>query len=352
MAPAIQRALAAQLDIHDFGYPDYTSGTPRHLAELFARRTERKHGWRADPERVETCAQIVQALCCALLAFTRPGDVVVTHTPTYPPFRKAIGQLGRRCVTISVGDLENIDALDDAIHRSAGRRRAGMVLLCQPHNPTGHLFDSRTLEVLGEFAARHGAVVFSDEVHQDLVYDPHLHLSAASLPVLADRTIVFTSAAKGFNIAGLRCAVGYFGSKWLHEKYTRLPWHLRGGAGLTGITATIAAWAEGETWLDGLRRQLSRNREMVRSALCTLPDVSWAPPQATYLAWLDLGRTPLATQPAEMLRELGGLRLQRGQDFGAGFGGFVRLNFGTSEERLSVILDRMTEVLTGDVARK
>ncbi|NUR72122.1 MAG: aminotransferase class I/II-fold pyridoxal phosphate-dependent enzyme [Hamadaea sp.] len=339
IAPVVHHALSAHLAGHDFGYPDYTGGTPRRLAELFAERAERKHGWRADPGRVDTCAQIVQALCCALLAFTRPGDAVVTHAPTYPPFLKAIRQLDRRCVTIPVRDLQSLADLHDA-------GRARMVVLCQPHNPTGHVFGRRTLEVLGEFAESHDAVVFSDEIHQDLVHAPHRHLSAAAIPVLADRTIVFTSAAKTFNIAGLRCAVGHFGAKTLYERYTRLPWHLRSGAGLLGIAATIAAWDKGDAWADELRARLSRNRATVDAAVRAMPAVRWTPPPATYLAWLDLRRTCLSRRPADSLRDLAALRLQRGRDFGDDFTGFVRLNFGTSEETLSLILRRMTAAIT------
>lgn len=342
IAPPIRFALEKVVRRSDFGYPDFSSGTPVRLCEEFGDRMVRRFGWTPATERVEVCAQIMQAFCCALLAFTRPGDVVVTHAPTYRPVLESVASSGRRCVTLPATDLHDAEAIEEAVRAEAPNARVALIYLCQPHNPTGHVFDARSIEALGEFAQRHDAVVFADEVHQDFVFAAE-HPIPAATPAVADRLVTFTSAAKSFNIAGLRCAVGHFGTAELHRRYCALPWHLRSGASLPGIEATRVAWREGDDWLRALRARLRVNRRIAAEVIAASTCVRWDPPAATYLAWLDLGGTAAARNP-EILRRAT-VKLQPGIVFGARFKDFARLNLGTSEERLHVILQRLTDAL-------
>lgn len=347
VAPPVLEVLAAAVRRSDLGYPDFTGGTPVRLKDAFAERLDQGFGWRPEPARVELCAQVAQALCCAVLAYTEPGDAVVMHAPTYRPLRAAVEQLGRRAVTVPVEDLRDVARLREAV--SAGGvpagGRVGLLVLCQPHNPTGHVFDERTLSVLAEYAEAEGLVVFSDEIHQDLAHAPVVVPAPGATPGLSERLVSFTSAAKSFNIPGLRCAVGHFGSAELHATFCRLPWHLRDGASLLGAAATLAAWEHGDPWLQVLREQLLTNRQLVVEALDDLPVVRWTPPDATYLAWLDLSGSPAAQDPRQFFVDRGRLHLQAGADFGPAFRSFARLNFGTSAAVLGLILDRLRTAL-------
>lgn len=331
-------------DLSDFGYPDYIAGTPARLAEIFCERMRSRFGWTPDPARVETCGQIMQALCCAIMAYTNPGDTVLTHAPTYRPIAEAIERLDRRCVTLPVCDVRDVSDWTDAI-RASGAQRVSMVVLCHPHNPTGYVFNSNTLTVLAELAENNHAVIFSDEIYQDLVYDPAVYCSTGAVAGLNQRTVMFTSAAKSFGIAGLRCAVGYFGSQRLHEDFCRLPWHLRSTASLPGINATIAAWSQCETWLDALRSRLAINREVVIERMADIPSVRCGRPAATYSCWLDLSGTVAAHDPRDYLTRTARVSLQAGDSFGREYKGNARLNFGTAPERLAVMLDRLTLAL-------
>lgn len=145
IAAPIRQALLRGIALSDFGYPDFRHGTPIALKHVFAERMRRRYGWRPSPDRMELSAQITQALCCVILAFTRPGDAVLTHTPTYPPFLAAIRDLGRRLVTMPVADLEDPKQLVDVLPRAAPIR---LVVLCQPHNPTGQVLGTSTLAAL------------------------------------------------------------------------------------------------------------------------------------------------------------------------------------------------------------
>ena len=334
-------------DGSDLGYPDYSAGgpgTPARLAEVFCGRMQTRFGWTPDPARVETSGQIMQALCCAVLSYTNPGDTVLTHAPTYRPIAEAIRRLDRRCLTVQVSDIRDVSDWTEAT-KEAGIPRVPMVVLCHPHNPTGYVFDSNTLSVLAEFAERNDAVIFSDEIYQDLVYDPAGYRSTGAVAGLNQRTVMFTSAAKSFGIAGLRCAVGYFGSRRLHEDFCRLPWHLRSTASLPGINATIAAWSQCETWLDELRSRLAANREIVTDRLADIPSVRCVTPAATYSCWLDLSDTVAAADPREYLIRAARVSLQAGESFGAEYKGNARLNFGTAPERLAAMLDRLSLAL-------
>ncbi|MFE4968163.1 MalY/PatB family protein [Streptomyces sp. NPDC056660] len=339
VAAPIRAALSAAVDRSDLGYPDYTSGTPTQLADLFADRTRRLSGWRPDPRAVEVCAQITQALCCVILAFTRTGDEVLVHSPTYPPFVEAIRSLGRCPLLLPVGNIGD-DDLAEAWAAVERVPRLRLIVLCQPHNPTGHVFDLFTLEALAGLAARHDAVVFADEIHSEIVYAGTECHSIASVRTAAERTIVFTSAAKSFNIAGLRCAVGHFGSRELHARFRRLPWHLRSGASALGLAATIAAWESCDSWLDQLRAQLSANRARLMDSMSNFRHVQFTPPAATYLAWIDLRATRVGSDAHGLLLNATKISLQPGSVFGSSLEGFVRLNFGTSEARLELMLER------------
>jgi cystathionine beta-lyase len=343
VAEPIREALVTAVTRSDLGYPDFDSarGGPQRLAEVFADRMRSKFDVPVDPGRVEVCAQIMQALCCAILAFSRPGDRILVHEPTYPPILHSIERLGRRAVLVPVAgdDSEEISAPEALMPA----QRVAVIVLCNPHNPTGRMFGAGQLAALAALADRHGSVIFADEIHHDMTYE-RSHRSIAALDGAAERTIVFTSAAKSFNIPGLRCAVGHFGSSALLRRFRELPWHLRSGAGILGIEATIAAWSACELWLDAFRRQLCRNRELVSSAMLAC-DCGYTPPEATYFAWLDLRRTAARSDPIGHLRENQRVILQDGTVFGQRYAGFVRLNFAAPESRLGDVLYRLVQVL-------
>ncbi len=342
VAEPIREALANAVAASDLGYPDFDSprGGPHLLAETFADRMDVKFGVPIDPGRVEICAQVMQALCCVILEFSKPGERILTHTPSYPPIVAAIERLGRKPVLVPVEPAPASPPLSS--------ERVAVIILCQPHNPTGRIFTTGQLEAIAERAAVDDAVIFADEIHHDLTYEMP-HRSIATVGNSAGRTIVFTSAAKSFNIPGLRCAVGHFGSSTLHRRYLQIPWHLRSGAGILGIEATVAAWTECEPWLTGFRRQLRQNRALVTSAFRPTT-VGHVPPDATYFAWLDLNEIadvavdPLATFEAEAK-----VILQRGTLFGEGHSRFARLNFALPTTRLSDVLSTLSRCFFDDL---
>ncbi len=250
VAPPVQAVIARLVEQHDYGYGPMARLTD--LAAAFADRMRDRFGWTPDPALVVPISEVIQGQAAAVLAFSAPGDGAVVQTPIYPPFLTTIATLGRRLVVNPLVDDGTRLRLDgDGLRRvvDAGTR---LLLVCNPHNPAGRSFDRAELLALAELAVERDLVIVADEIHADLVYPPGQHLPIASLaPEVAARTVTLTSATKAFNIAGLRCAVMHFGTAALHERFRQaVPEVLLGRVSTVGVEATIAAWHQGQPWLE------------------------------------------------------------------------------------------------------
>ena len=344
VAEPIRRAVEACLDRGDLGYPDWTA---HPLAEPFSDRMKNRYGWQPNPEHVRGLTDLIQGLQIIIELATTPGQTVVAHTPNYPPFLAAIPRSGRELLAVPLirdqGSWSwDHHRLDDELRTS----NAKLLLLVNPHNPTGRVFTRPELEDLAELAHRHDLIVISDEIHAELTFEPHTHIPFASLSAdTAARTVTITSATKAFNIAGLRTAVAHVGPKSLRDAWDRQPPDVFGAVNVLGVEATIAAWREGDEWLTGLRNHLSKQREHLTARLAELPGVTYQVPEATYLVWLDCQSANLPTSPASFFRENAGVELSDGSDFGAGSEFYARLNFATTTSALDAILDRMRDAL-------
>lgn len=344
VAPAVQRAIARLVEERDYGYPERVG--QERLEVAFADRMRERFGWEVDPERVQPVADLVQAMTAAVVAFSRPGEGVVVQTPIYPPFLSTVEATGRRLVDNPLVEEKGRLVVDVAGLRQAVDRETRLILLCSPHNPSGRVLEREELEALGRLALERDLVIVSDEIHADLVYPGHRHLPTASVdPEVAARTVTLYSATKSFNIAGLRCAVMHFGSEDLHRRFRQaIPDRLLGTVGVVGLDATVAAWREGQPWLDRVMERLQINRDRV-AAWATELGVRHHPPEATYLAWLDFRPLGLSACAGEFFLREAKVALSGGEDFGPGGQGHARLNFATSPEILEEVLERMSAAL-------
>jgi cystathionine beta-lyase len=277
VAPSITAALARLTRDQEYGY----AARDGVLAAAFVRRMERRFGWHTDPADTIAIGDLVQASFSSVMAFSEPGDAILLQLPSYPPFMRAIEDTGRRLIANPMRDDGTRWVLDLGAYEAAHDPRLRMLIFCHPQNPTGRAFTTAELEEVADFAIRHDLVVVSDEIHADIVYPANTHIPLASLhPEIAARTITITSATKSFNIPALRCAVMHFGAPALKAGFEkRIPSRLLGSPGVTGVDATVAAWDDGQPWLDEILAQLRANRDWLAATLADeLPGVTMRVP--------------------------------------------------------------------------
>lgn len=330
-------AMRRVIDRSDIGY---NLRAVRALPQAFADWQDRHHQWRPELDRIQLYNDVLHALEYAIWHLTEPGDGIVLFTPIYPPFIKVVKDAGRRIIDCPLDpDTARFDA---DVLRSVLDDRTAIVLWCNPHNPTGRVFDDVELTALAEVVAERDLLVVSDEVWADLVHPGSTHRPVATVPGLGERSITVSSASKSFNLAGLRCAVAHIGSDRARDELDRHPPRLRGHVNTLAAEATLACWRDGEPWLDDLRRHLVTQFDHLERRLAgELPEVSWQRPQGTYLAWLDGRSLELDGEFAAVVRDRGKLALSAGPDFGPRGAGHVRVNVATSRAILDDIIDRL-----------
>ncbi|MBO0702827.1 MAG: PatB family C-S lyase [Candidatus Dormibacteraeota bacterium] len=346
VAPPIQRALERIVEQRDYGYA--LREGPDTVAAAFCDRMRQRFHWSPDADLVVEVSDLVQGMFACVLAYSAPGDGVVLQTPIYPPFLHAVDETGRRRVENPLRDTGERYDLDVESLRQSIDESTRILLVCNPHNPSGRVFTRGELEALGNLAVERDLVIVCDEIHADLLHTRRSHVPMATLGGrIAERVVTLTSATKSFNIPALRCGVLHFGSQGLLDRFTEaVPRRLLGHPGHTGVDATVAAWREGQPWLDQVLEVLHRNRDRVDRWVERQPGAAWYPPEATYLAWLDLSALRLAPNPQRWLLEEARVGVNPGDDFGTPGAGFVRLNFGTSPEILERVLERLSEALS------
>ncbi len=342
-AEPVRAAVRAAVDRSDLGYP-----VKGELGEAFASFAAARLGWSPDPARVFPAPDVMTAVAEVLLAVTPPGSAVVISPPVYPPFFFRLGFAGRRTVEAPLArDASGRYRLDlAAIDRALDAEGVAAYLLCSPHNPTGSVWPREDLLAVADLCHRREVVLLADEIHAPLVLPGARHTSFLSLdhPQSA-RTFAFSSASKGWNIPGLKCAVVVAGADeqaaMLAERWEALlPSNV-------GVLASVAAFTEGLPWLDAAVGQLDENRRVLAGLLERhLPEVGYVPPQASFLAWLDCRALGLGDDPSAAFLRKGRVALSPGPDFGAQGHGFARLNIGTSPALIEEAVRRMARAVT------
>ena len=344
----VVRAMRERVEhgVYGYGFED------PEFAEVFAERAQKRYGWTLSPDAVVLVPGVIPGFNVACRALTRPGDGLLMQVPVYPPILRSPGNheltrdeapLGRQRDGRSVVDL---DAFRAAIH---GRTRA--FLLCNPHNPVGRVFTKHELTGMAAICLERGLPIIADEIHCDLLYAGRQHIPMASLgPEVEQRTITLMAPSKTFNLAGLKVSVAVIPNASLRERFLAARGDfVQAQVNIMGYAAALAAYRDGQEWLEALLRYLEANRDYLAEYVRTrLPGVSMVEPEGTYLAWLDCrGAGAAATDPFTFFLERAKVAFNDGALFGPGGQGFVRLNFGTPRSLLTEGLERMRRALGG-----
>lgn len=345
LAPNLSRVLHERIDASDSGYV----GSPGELPAVFADFAERRWGWRPSASGIRTTTDVSVAIVETLRQAIRPGDGVVITTPVYPPFVNFIAEAGGVVVDVPLlqgadrpsGYALDLDGLDRAF--AAGARA---MLLCHPHNPLGLIHPADDLDTLAASAARHDVVVISDEIHAPLVhagetFTPFLSISDAARA----QTVTVTSASKGFNLAGFKCALMIAESERTVSLLDAMSFEVGARTSILGLHASIAAFRDDEEWLDGAIASIQASAALLATLLAAkLPGVGYRLPRAGFLAWLDFRALGWGDDSAGRILDEVKVALVPGLDFGAAGAGFARLNLACSAEVLAVAIDRIAEL--------
>lgn len=350
VAPPVRAAVQDVVDRGLFGY------TPEHLGVEMSQATatyyRERYGWDVPAEHVRPVADVLAGLTAVMDHFARPGTAVVVPTPAYMPFLMLPTLAGREIIQVPMlhSDTPQGTGADwsldlDAIE-AAFAGGAGMLIMCNPHNPVGKVFEADELRAVAEVVARHDGVVFNDEIHAPLVLRGARHVPYPSVSAAAAaHTLTATSASKAWNLPGLKSAQLIHSNPEWAERWAEVGLMAEHGASTPGVVANTAAYTKGQPWLDDVLDYVDGSRRLLREVLAEdLPDVRVTVPDGTYLAWLDCTALGL-DDPAGFFAERAGVALVDGKMCGEVGTGSVRLNLATPRPILTEILDRMASAV-------
>ena len=341
LAPTVKHALRAAVDRDDTGY----SAAVPELGAAVARFAKDRWDWSVDPDAVVAVTDVGVGVVEVLRVLTRPGDAVVISPPVYPPFFDWAPETGARLLEAPLTSDYRLDL--DALERAFATHPAAYVL-ANPHNPVGRVHTPAELAGLVRLAKIYRVAIVADEIHGPLALPGATFTPILTVPGAAEVAVSLVSASKAFNLAGLKCAAVVTGSHRMAEVVARFPPDGRWRTGHLGVIATVAAFTTGGDWLDQLLGTLDRRRTQLGELLATrLPQLSWTPPEATFLAWLDTSAIGPDDTARALFLERGRVAVEPGLRFGPAGAGHVRFNFATSAAIIDEATARMATALTG-----
>lgn len=348
VADPIRQVLREMIDHSDLGY----LGSIPEMGTAFAGFAKRRWGWSADPLQVRIAADVGVGIVEVLRVITKAGDKILINSPVYPNFWTWCTETHLEQVDVPLTQSEQAINGSNWILDWDGIEKAyasGIKahLICNPHNPLGRVYTREELSRIADLAKKHNVYVLSDEIHAPLTFaeqkfTPFLSVSENAREV----GITITAASKGWNIAGLKCAIIVSENEKVHETLNGIAPATHYRASLLGAFASVAAFEKGEPWLDSAMVEIDKNRNLVAELIAAkTPGVGYRIPHCSYLAWLDLTSFNLGEDPSAVLIEKGKVAFVPGVRFGAQSSQFVRLNFATSPQILEEAFNRLATVL-------
>lgn len=348
VAEAIKKR--AEHPIYGYTFP------PASLYEAIVERVDRLYGWKIKKEWIVFNAGVVNGLYSAVEAFSHRGDELIVQPPVYYPFFGAIKNTGRQVIHNPLKevnghyemDFEGLEKLFEVRTSFPVRMpRIKALVLCSPHNPVGRVWTKEELQRLAEICVKHNCLIFSDEIHCDLLAPGVEHTVTATLsPEIEQHTITFMSASKTFNIAGLATSFVIIPNDELRQRYVAARAGHNSG-NVFGFVATEAALTQCDDYLEQLRAYLHENYRFFSEFIAErLPMLRVANLEGTYLAWVDmrqLGMSPLELQT--FMREKARLALDDGYAFGPGGEGFQRFNLACPRSIVEEALLRLEKAI-------
>jgi cystathionine beta-lyase len=349
VAEPIKKILHAMVDASDLGY----LGSIPEMGTSFAHFAQERWNWEVDPLQVRIGTDVGVAVVEILRVIAKPGDKVLINSPVYQNFYNWLVETGMEKVDVpftrtgSDEGSNNPWELNWPEIESAYASGIKVHMICSPHNPLGRIYTKEELLRFVGLAKKYNVIIISDEIHAPLTFKDSVFIPTLALgPDAESVCITVTAASKGWNIAGLKCAIIITQNEEMKEKMTHLPFALHYRASLPGAYASAIAFKEGGIWLDTVIAILDQNRYLIQDLLAaTLPSVKYHIPQNGDLAWLDLTALNLGEDPGATLIERGKVAFNSGHFYAPQTSQYVRLNFATSPEIITEAIHRIRKAL-------
>jgi len=341
IAPQVTTALHNAVEEGAFGYlqPKLISGLQEATAQHFLQH----YDWVIKPSDVRQVQDVIHAFELAIEHHSEPGSKIIVPTPTYFPFLRLPSMSGREVIEVPMIKHGGRYVFDMVGLQQAFSDGGNLLVLCNPYNPLGRIFDRNELTAISELVARNNGRVFSDEIWSALTYGGKRHIPYASINAeAASHTITANSASKAWNLPGLKCAQVILSNDTDREIWERIGFFASHGTSNLGVVANTAAYSKGSEWLANVVEYLDRNRRALSELVAEhLPGVHYHQPEGTYIAWLDFRDTALESSAEAFFRENARVQITDGATCGMGFNGFGRFIFATPYPVMVTAFERM-----------
>ena len=339
--PEIRQTVHDYAEQLVYGYTYASDG----LIEAVQNWEEKQHGYRFDKDALVFIEGVVPAISTAIQAFTKEGEAVLINTPVYPPFARSIKLNNRRLITNSLVEKDGLFEIDfDQLEKDFVEEDVKLYVLCNPHNPGGRVWEKEVLEKIGQLCQKHGVLLVSDEIHQDLALFGNKHQSFNTVNEdFKEFSLILSSATKTFNIAGTKNSYAIIENPKLRLAFQKrqLANNQHEISGL-GYLATEAAYRYGEDWLTELKELIEKHINYVVDVFGKETRIKVMKPQGTYLIWLDFSAYDISDEELRgLLRDEAKVILNRGLDFGEEGALHARLNVAMPTSVLEEVCQRI-----------
>lgn len=344
--PFIRKAVQKRAEHPIYGY----SIKPESYFLSIINWLKKRFSWDVLKKDILFSPGVVPGFTLAIMAYTKPGDKVITQPPVYFPFFQSIEDNGRELVYNQLIEKDNYYTIDfEDLDTKLSDPKTKVLLISSPHNPVGRVWNQEELEKMVALCKKHDVIMLTDEIHSDLVFKGNKHIPTASISDVAkELCVTFMAPSKTFNMAGLSTSFLVIQNEALKKKYEEVlqAYHL-GMGNVFGNEALEAAYNFGEEWLEELIEYLSVNNDYVADFLeKNVPEITFLKPEATYLLWLnckELGMTEKDLQ-AFFIKKAG-LGLNNGAIFGPGGPGYMRMNVACPLSTVKTALDQLLKAI-------
>ncbi len=345
-APQIIEALSKRVAHGVFGY----SIIPDEWSKSYMSWWKRRHGLDIEKDSLIFCTGVVPAISSTVRKLTTPGENVLIMTPVYNIFFNSIFNNGVKVLESPLGYENGRYFVDyERLEKDLSDPQTTLMIFCNPHNPCGIIWTKEEIAKIGALCKKYNVTVISDEIHCDITAPGKAYVPFASVSKeCADISITCIAPTKCFNIAGLQTAAVMIPNKFLRHKVWRaLNTDEVAEPNAFAITAAVAAFTEGESWLEELCSYLWENRKCVCDFVeKELPQIHVVDGDATYLMWLDCSSlTDDSLAFTQMIRRKTGLYISDGAEYGGNGRYFVRLNTACPRTVLEDGLKRLRDAI-------